>query len=159
MLSTAPRRRARRSWLVALVALASVLLPVAPAQAGVTVPVGFTLTYQSTVLGGLSGTVTFESNTAWSYSISICRRSSYVPVFTSVYVSGVSWAYWDQGGTPTDYTANCPYPYRPALRTGYVEMGSLVTGVSFIMRGVYFDPYTNTARERSDGAYYDNPLN
>jgi hypothetical protein len=156
MLPTALRNRVLKSCSLALGAVTAVLLSPAPAHAAVDVPVYIALSSNGTKLGGLYGTLTFESNTRYSYSLVLCRDSSYVPTSANVFVSGVYHDYFGYDGSAAT-RPECLYP--GVLKAGTVEYGGTVTSVGFTVRGVYFNGSTNQATDRTRSATYDNPLN
>lgn len=155
MLSTTLRKRTQKLILLVLGVLAAVLAPLAPAHAAAEVPVGVPLNYQGVRLSALHGTLTFHSATRFSYSLVMCRDSSYSPPTTEVLVNGTSRHVHFYGG-PNVVDSRCTSS--GALLSNDVEYGSAVQNVTFCLRGVHFNGQTNQATSRERCITYGNPL-
>lgn len=156
MLSSALPKSLPKTWLAALVAFAAVLLPVLPAKAAVTTEVAIPLTSGGVRLGGVYGTLTWESATTFSYSIDICRESSYVPVTANPYING---GYSDFLFLNDGTSVRIPQCIGINVRkTGTVQHGSTVFNVRIRAHSVYFNPSTGQPIDRDREFTYNNPL-
>ncbi|MBX6357915.1 MAG: hypothetical protein IRZ05_18930 [Micromonosporaceae bacterium] len=152
-------RRLAASIAMAGGALATALLPTAPAHAayGADQPVYVQLLSndgKATPLARLEGTVAFDSgNTKFRYSLTLCWQSAYpAPSFT-VIVNGTN-TYW-----PTSNgTTSLPGCQVTTVFNNEVETGSTVRNVRFDVTGGWFSSTGYQTRTKSS-LNYDNPYN
>lgn len=151
MPSTILRNRLRTP-LLALAVLVLTLLPFAPARAasGVFQEVW----WQNRKLAGSYGSISFDSNSAFSFSFALCWESSSIPPYVQVYVNGVLYSSQIYDG-PAVAEPRCART--AVLRTGAFEVGGTVLNVSLLLRGAAYDGRIMTVREQ--WTTYDNPLN
>jgi len=149
----------RRSLTLALVMLAAVFLPSTPAYATYGAPISVQLEVRNnlgTKLSGIYGSVSFDDgNTTFAYSLAVCRESSYTPPNVWYAVNGGSRIPISGGGSPVTIP-QCKYTAYQI--SGAPTSGTVITGVTFTIDGVYFDNH-NVAHFFSEAGTYDNPFN
>lgn len=149
----------RRSLTLALVLLAAVFLAGTPAYATYGAPVSVQVEVRNNVgtkLSGIYGSVSFDDgNAKFTYSLAVCQESSYTPPNVWYAVNGGSRVSISGGGSPVTIP-QCKYT--AYLISGEPTPGTVITGVTFTIDGVYFDNH-NVAHFFSEARTYDNPFN
>lgn len=146
---------ARRALTVVLAMLAAVLLVATPAQAtyGPPVPVTMEVWYGSVKLSGLYGSLSFDDGkTKFSYTLDVCRVSSYTPPNVWYSVNGGGRVPISGGGGAVTIP-QCVYTaYRIS---GEPSPGVVITKVTLYLDGVYFDN-SNVAHFKERSANFFN---
>ncbi|MDH2426526.1 hypothetical protein [Sphaerisporangium sp. TRM90804] len=137
------------------------LLPLTPANAAYGAPIPVSMAVYggaggTQLLARVDGTLAFDdANTRYTYSLSLCRVSSFVSPHVKVLVNGVykDSLYWNGGSS----TALCPSFYTATALSAEVENGGTVANVTLTLVGSDFN--NNVYRERTRTGTYDNPFN
>ncbi|QYC42462.1 hypothetical protein Nocox_24295 [Nonomuraea coxensis DSM 45129] len=149
--------RSRIALLLAAIAVA--LLPLTPAQAAYGPPSPIVLQVNAsdgTQLARVEGTVAFDDgNTRYTYSLVLCRRSSFQAPYVRIYVNGVvhDTLFWN----PSTTVPWCFYSGFASPHSAEVTYGAVVQNVRFELVGSSFP--NNVYKEHRSGFTYDNPYN
>ncbi|MCK2215856.1 hypothetical protein MF672_018945 [Actinomadura sp. ATCC 31491] len=142
-----------------LAAIATALLPLTPAQAAYGPPNPIILQVNAgdgTLLARVEGTVAFDDgNTRYTYSLVLCRRSSFQAPYVRIYVNGAyrDSLYWN----PSTTVPWCQYAGFASPHSAEVDYGALVQNVRFELIGSSFP--NNVYKEHHSSTTYDNPYN